>query len=49
MNFLKFFQYKSKKPARKVVDFAQLAIEKNGRDQIQKIVDKGLSLPILIV
>lgn len=49
MKFLKLFTFKNKKPVRKVADFYQAQIEKAGRDQIQKIVDRGLSLPVFLM
>jgi len=47
MKILKVFGKSAKKEKRILVDFYQASIEKVGREQIQKIVDRGLSLPIV--
>ena len=40
---------KKNKKARRVVDFYQDSIERTGKDQIQKIVDRGLSFPVFLM
>ncbi len=51
MKLLKFFRAKKTKKdgaiaMPKVVDFYQDSIEKIGRDQFKKLVEKGLSIPV---
>ncbi len=51
MRFLKIFKTHKKTNlnvyrAGKVVDFYQDSIEKIGRDQFKKLVEKGLSIPV---
>lgn len=53
MKLLKIFKLQNKRRnlnihgSGKVVDFYQDSIEKIGRDQFKKLVEKGLSIPVL--
>ena len=47
VKIFKFLRQKEKK--RNIVDFYQDSIEKVGRDQIQKLVDKGLNIPVFVL
>ncbi|HVZ11846.1 MAG TPA: hypothetical protein VG965_02345 [Patescibacteria group bacterium] len=49
MKFPKLLKANQKKEAKRIVDFYQDQIEKAGRDQIQKMVDRGLSLPVFLL
>ncbi len=46
MKFISFFTRKNRKEKTLIRDFYQDSIDKMGRDQIQKLVDKGLSIPV---
>ena len=47
MKLLAFFKGNRKKNT--LTDIYQESIEKFGRDQIKKLVDKGLSIPIIVL
>ncbi len=49
MKILKFFKKGQKEESKRGLDFYQESIEKIGRDQIKKLVDRGLSFPILVI
>ncbi len=49
MKFVKMFGRKKKPEASKIVDFYQASINKIGREQIQKLVDRGLSIHIVML
>lgn len=48
MRFLKFLTKEDKKK-NTLQDLYQESISKLGRDQIKKLVDKGLSIPVVIL
>lgn len=45
---LNFFK-KGTESKRKLVDFHQESIQEVGKDQIRRLVEKGLSLPIVVL
>lgn len=55
MKLLRFFKSRDKVSegniyrTGKVLDFYQDSIEKIGRDQLKKLVEKGLSIPVFVV
>ena len=49
MNFLKKLLSRNRKTPRRAGDFYQDAIEKAGRIQIQKLAEKGLSIPVFLL
>ena len=49
MRILKLLLKRRQKKTVGVVDFYQESIEKVGRDQIRKLVEKGLNIPVLIM
>lgn len=49
MGILGIFQKEKKEKTRKVSDYYQASLEKFGRDQIKKLVEKGLSIPVAIL
>lgn len=49
MGILGIFQKDKKEKTRKVSDYYQASLEKFGRDQIKKLVEKGLSIPVAIL
>ena len=49
MRILKLLLKGRQKKTVGVTDFYQESIEKVGRDQIRKLVEKGLSIPVLIM
>jgi len=48
MKIFGIFKRPEKKPL-KVSDFYQESLDKFGRDQIKKLVEKGLSIPIAVL
>jgi hypothetical protein len=51
MKFLKIFRKQNRKAVNvnhvgKITDFYQDSIEKIGRDQFKKLVERGLSIPV---
>ena len=50
MGFLKFITGGRKRRAKKIfIDFYQESIEKQGRDQIKKLADKGMNIPVIML
>jgi len=49
MKFLNFFRKQEKRSKKGLTDFYQDSIEKLGRDQIKKLVDRGLSIPVFML
>ncbi len=49
MRILKLLLKRRRKKTVGVTDFYQESIEKVGGDQIRKLVEKGLSIPVLIM
>lgn len=46
MKILKMFAKKKAERRNSITDFYQQSVEKIGRDQIKKIVERGLSMPV---
>lgn len=46
---MKFFEFLRKEKKIKVIDHYQISLDKFGRDQIKKLVAKGLSIPIVVL
>lgn len=49
MKIFEIFKKEEKSKARKVSDYYQASLDKFGRDQIKKLVEKGLSIPVAIL
>ena len=49
MNFLKLLRKKQNKKGVRLVDFYQDSIEKIGSDQIKKMVERGISIPVVML
>lgn len=49
MKFLKLLLQRNKKASRPMVDFYQDAIQLVGKDQIKRLAEKGLSIPIVML
>jgi len=47
MKILNFIFNRQKKRGRS--DYYQKSIERQGRDQIKKLVEKGLSIPVIVL
>lgn len=46
---MKLFDFRRKEKKNKITDLYQISLDKFGRDQIKKLVEKGLSIPIVIL
>ncbi len=49
MNILKLLKKRNKMKPRKNVDFYQESVERAGRDEILKLVEKGLSFRVTLL
>ena len=47
--FMKVFNFLKREKKSKITDLYQISLDKFGRDQIKKLVEKGLSIPIVIL